>query len=85
MARDREEGSAISDRIWNARIACTDDAAYVAMILMDSHREAVVDPETGCYAVLRKSTPDRTLRVARILRTAPWCSPGAPRRLRRET
>ena len=26
---------------------------------------AVVDPETGCYAVLRKSTPDPTLRVAR--------------------
>ena len=31
MARDREESSAISDRIWSARIACTDDAAYVAM------------------------------------------------------
>ena len=27
---------------------------------------AIVDPETGCYAVLRKSTPDPTLRVARI-------------------
>ena len=27
---------------------------------------AVVDPETGCYAVLRKSEADRTLRVARI-------------------
>ena len=33
MARDREESSAISDRIWSARIACTDDAAYVAMEL----------------------------------------------------
>lgn len=137
MARNREEGAAISDLIWNARIACTDDAAYVAMnypegpdtvfvyhrtgkegrlpvpteftedlpqctvrsrlstgvtlpdrpcptwnqrlypsldgrgniVLMGSHREvagAVIDPETGCYAVLRKSTPDPTLRVARI-------------------
>ena len=31
IARDRGESSAISDRIWSARIACTDDAAYVAM------------------------------------------------------
>ena len=31
MARDREESSAIRDPIWSARIACTDDAAYVAM------------------------------------------------------
>ena len=137
MAQSREEATAISDLIWDARIACTDDAAYVAMnyavgpdtvfvyrrngeegrlpvpteftenlpectqqirfstgatlpdrpcptwnqrlypsldgrgniVLTGSHREvagAVVDPETGCYAVLRKSTPDRTLRVARI-------------------
>ena len=137
MARDCEEGSAISDRIWSARIACTDDAAYVAMnylegpdtafayhrngeegrlpvpteftedlpectqevkspsgdvllerpcptwnqrlypsldgrgniVLMGYHPAiagAVVDPETGCYAVLRKSEADRTLRVARI-------------------
>ena len=137
MARDREESSAISDRIWSARIACTDDAAYVAteypespdsvfvyhrsgeetrlpvpteftenlpectlqsrlsngvvlpdrpcptwnqrlhpsldgrgnIVLMGYHRAiagAIVDPETGCYAVLRKSTPDPTLRVARI-------------------
>ena len=31
VARDREEGSAIRDRIWDARIACTDDAAHVAI------------------------------------------------------
>ncbi|MXX34074.1 MAG: hypothetical protein F4Z50_04870, partial [Gemmatimonadetes bacterium] len=39
------------------------------IVFTGSHREvagAVVDPETGCYAVLRKSTPDPTLRVARI-------------------
>ena len=28
---------------------------------------AVINPETGCYAVLRKSNPDPALRVARIL------------------
>ena len=137
MARDPEDAKAISVRIRNARIACTDDAAYVAMnypegpdtvfvyhlngdegrlpvpteftedlpectqqirlssgatlpdrpcptwnqqlypslddhgniVLMGYHPAiagAVADPETGCYAVLRKSTPDRTLRVARI-------------------
>lgn len=27
---------------------------------------AIFDPETSCYVVLRKSTPDPTLRVARI-------------------
>ena len=135
MARDREESSAIRDRIWSARIACTDDAAYVApeypespdsvfvyhrsgeetrlpvpteftedlpectvqsrlsngvvlpdrpcptwnqrlhpsldgrgnIVLMGYHRAiagAIVDPETGCYAVLRKSEADGALRVA---------------------
>ncbi len=137
VARDREEGAAIGDRIWSARIACTDDAAYVAMeypgspdtvfvyhrngeearlpvpteftedlpectqrsrlsngvvlperpcptwnerlylsldgrgniVLMGNHAEiagAVVNPETGCYAVLRKSEANPALRVARI-------------------
>ena len=137
VARDREEGAATGDRIWSARIACTDNAAYVAMeypgspdtvfvyhrngeegrlpvpteftedlpectlrsrlsngvvlpdrpcptwnerlypsldgrgniVLMGYHAEiagAVVNPETGCYAVLRKSEANPALRVARI-------------------
>ena len=129
VARDREQAFAASDRIWGARIACTDNAAYMAtecpesldtvfvylrsgeetrlpapqrtlgevlgelgrnrpsngvvlpdrscptrnqrlcpsldgrgnIVLMGYHRViagAIVDPATGCYAVLRKSTPD---------------------------
>ena len=47
MARDREESSAISDRIWSARIACTDDAAYVAMEYPESPDTVFVYHRSG--------------------------------------
>ena len=53
---------------WNQRLHPSLDGRG-NIVLMGYHRAiagAIVDPETGCYAVLRKSTPDPTLRVARI-------------------
>ena len=47
MARDREESSAISDRIWSARIACTDDAAYVATEYAESPDSVFVYHRSG--------------------------------------
>ena len=47
MAGDREESSAISDRIWSARIACTDDAAYVAMEYPESPDTVFVYHRSG--------------------------------------
>ena len=53
---------------WNQRLYPSLDGRG-NIVLMGNHRAvagAIVDPETGWYAVLRKSTPDPTLRVARI-------------------
>ena len=64
-------GSLLPDRpcpTWNQRLYPSLDGRG-NIVLMGYHRAiagAIVDPETGCYAVLRKSTPDPTLRVARI-------------------
>ena len=143
VAQTREQGLAMGDLLWDSRIACTDEAAYVVMshgegpdsvfvyrrdggdgslavptdftedlpecfqwgqfgssattptgpttprvpcptwnqnlypsvdeqgniALMGYHREiagALVDPDTGCYAVLRKPNRDRAADVARI-------------------
>ncbi|MDE2678733.1 MAG: hypothetical protein OXI76_12610 [Gemmatimonadota bacterium] len=76
MARDREEGAAISDLIWNARIACTDDAATGRSRGPWSTRRRAAMPCCGSRCPIPPSgSPGST-------RTAPWCSPGTPRRLR---
>ena len=41
-------------------------SGLLRVIEFDSAGVPVVNPETGCYAVLRKSKADPTLRVARI-------------------
>ena len=53
---------------WNQRLYPSLDGRG-NIVLLGSHREiagAVVDPDTGCYAVLRKSEGDPTFRVTRI-------------------